>query len=159
MTPTPRDEHEQKALDDVERHGLHIVHVLEEGDLPPFSYTVGLYHTFGHPEVLVYGLPNDSAHSLLNHLASQLREGKKYVAGGTYSDLLDGFRATFRVVPLAQYREHVGWATWFNERPDFPVLQLIYPDRQGQWPWDSGASDGFRHQQMVLADARRTKES
>ena len=149
----PRDKHEQKALDDVGRYGLHIVHVLEEGDLPPFAYTVGLCHTFAHPEVLVYGLPKTTAHNLLNHLADQLRKGRKYAAGEICDDLVEGYRVTFRIVPHAKYREHLGWAAGFNERPDFPALQLIYPDRQGQWPWDEGASAAFRHQQLVLADA------
>ena len=150
--PKPRDKHEQKAMDDVERYGLHIVHVLEDGDLPPFAYTVGLCHTFSHPEILVYGLPKTTAHNLLNHLADQLRKGKEFAAGEIYDDLIGNYRVTFRKVPQSQYRDHLGWAAWFNERPDFPALQLIYPDREGQWPWDKGASEGFRHQQVVLAD-------
>jgi hypothetical protein len=151
--PTPRDQHEQKAVDDVQRYGLHIVHVLAEGDLPPFAYTVGLYRTFGHPEILIYGLPKDGAHRLLNHLADNLRAGKRYTVGETSDDLLDGYVCTFRLVPPAHYREHLGWASWFNESPEFPTFQLVYPDREGRWPWQDGVSEGFRRNQPVLADA------
>jgi len=151
--PEPKDEHEQKALDDVQRYGLHIVNVLEEGTLPSFAYTVGLFHTFQHPEVLVYGLPQDRAHRILNDLADNLRAGRRYVAGGVYEDLLERYSCTFRLIPPSHYREHLGWASWFNETPDFPALQLIYPDKEGRWPWQDGASDGFRHHQLVLADS------
>jgi len=151
--PEPRDKHEQNALDDVQRYGLHIVNVLEEGKLPGFAYTVGLYRTFQHPEVLVYGLSQDRAHQILNDLADNLRAGKRYVAGGTFDDLLEGYSCTFRVVPRPHYREHLGWASWFNETIDFPALQLIYPDNEGRWPWQDEASDGFRRHQLVLADA------
>jgi hypothetical protein len=151
--PEARDNHEQKALDDVQHYGLHVVNVLEEGDLPPFTYSVGLCHTFKHPEVLIYGLPRDRAHRILNDLADELRAGKRYLAGGVYDDLIEGYRCTFRVIPQSQYREHLGWALWFNEHPDFPALQFIYPDREGRWPWEDGVSEEFRRYQLVLADA------
>ena len=147
-----RDKHEQKAIDDVRQHGLHIVHVLAEGELPEFSYTVGLYHTFEHPEVLLYGLPREGAHRILNDLADNLRTGQRYIAGETYSDLLKGYRCTFRTIPVGQYL-HLGWAVWFNEGPEFPAVQLVYPDRDGRWPWQDGVTDDFRRHQVVLADA------
>ena len=151
--PKARDEHEQKVLDDVQRYGLHIVNVLDEGDIPGFAYTVGLHHTFRHPEILVYGLPQKSAHGILNDLADNLRAGKRYVAGGTYDDLVEGYSCTFRVVPAVHYPEHLGWAFWFNETIDFPTLQLVYPDKEGRWPWQEGVSEGFRRRQIVLADS------
>jgi hypothetical protein len=147
--PEARDHHEQKALDDVQLHGLHIVNVLEDGKLPGFAYTVGLYRTFQHPEVLVYGLPQERAHQILNDLADNLRAGQRYVAGGAYEDLLERYPCTFRLVPPAHYGEHLGWAAWFNETNDFPALQLIYPDKEGRWAvagrcigWLSASSAG-----------------
>ena len=151
--PRARDKHEQKAVDDVQRYGLHIVNVLEEGDFPGFAYTVGVYRTFEHAEILIYGLRKDRAHQILNDLADNLRAGKRYVAGETYDDLLEGLSCTFRIIPQTHYGEHLGWATWFNETIDYPAVQLIYPDREGRWPWQDGVSEGFRRHQLVLADA------
>jgi len=34
------DAAEQKALEDIERYGCHILHVMAQGELPPFSYTL-----------------------------------------------------------------------------------------------------------------------
>ena len=51
------DKHELKAIEDIRKHGVHILHVFDdEGKKPDFSYTVGLWHTHGHPEVLISGL-------------------------------------------------------------------------------------------------------
>lgn len=36
------DPAEKKARADIERFGCHVVHVLAEGDLPAFSYSVGI---------------------------------------------------------------------------------------------------------------------
>ncbi len=33
---------------------------------------------------------------------------------------------------------------------DVPVLQLVYPDKQGRWPWDADVREGFRDSQPVL---------
>lgn len=52
-----KDEHERKALADVQQHGWHVLKVMEDNEGPAFAYTVGLYHSFGHPELIVVGLP------------------------------------------------------------------------------------------------------
>ena len=150
--PQPLNPAEQKVLDDVEQYGLHVVNVLAEGDLPEFSYTIGLYKNFNHPEVLVYGLPRNRAHPLLNDVGDEVRAGKKYLAGQTYDDFLEGYRCTFRTIPVTQYPEYLGWASWFYDHGPFPSLQLVYPDREGRWPWQEGVSEGFRSCQLILAD-------
>jgi uncharacterized protein DUF4262 len=47
----PLDDHERKAVADVKKHGWHVLKVLEDDRGPAFAYTVGLYHSFGHPEL------------------------------------------------------------------------------------------------------------
>ena len=36
------DEYEQKALDDIEKHGCHVLHVMEEDNYPRFTYSIGI---------------------------------------------------------------------------------------------------------------------
>ena len=36
------DQHEKKALKDIEDYGCHILHVLEEDDYPAFTYSIGI---------------------------------------------------------------------------------------------------------------------
>lgn len=40
--------------------------MLPEDDQPGWAYTVGLSQTFEHPELILFGLPLDVAHVLLN---------------------------------------------------------------------------------------------
>jgi hypothetical protein len=47
--PEPKDEHERKAVTDVQNHGWHDVKVMGDAEGPAFAYTIGLYHSFGHP--------------------------------------------------------------------------------------------------------------
>jgi hypothetical protein len=53
----PKDDHERKALADVQNHGWHVLKVMEDDRGPAFAYTVGLYHSFRHPELIIVGLP------------------------------------------------------------------------------------------------------
>ena len=42
---------------------------------PQFSYTVGLFATFGNPEVVIFGLANDVAMAILNDIGSDVAKG------------------------------------------------------------------------------------
>ena len=37
------DQYEEKALKDIEQYGCHILHVMEEGEYPGFSYSIRSY--------------------------------------------------------------------------------------------------------------------
>src|SRR6185503_14718031 len=62
------------------------------------------------------------------------------------------YDVTFRRVPEYQYGAYLGWGMRFYAHDSFPVLQMIYPDREGRWPWQDGVSPGIRALQPVLAD-------
>lgn len=134
-------------------YGWHVVKVLEDSRDPPFAYTVGLFQTFGHAEILVIGLPHPVAHVLLNDVGAAARAGRRFQVGRRYAELLVGYECTFREVPRRGYPSYLGRALWFYGRTTFPALQLVYPDRHGRWPWQEGVSPEFRARQPVIANA------
>lgn len=142
---------DQKLLDDVEEYGVHIVHVAEDDDgAPGFSFTVGLWETFQQPEVLVFGLAEEVAHDLLNALADEAAEDRKFLAGTRHDDVLVGYPVRFLDVPKARYDDYLGSAVWAYEGDGFPCVQLVWPDKQGRWPWEPGVREGFADAQPVL---------
>lgn len=141
---------EARCVADVERYGLHVIKVGAEDDSPAFAYTVGLYHTFAHPEVIILGLDLDVMHELLNGVAVELRGGARFTPGAVSDAFLEGYDVTFRAVPERQYRPYLGWANWFNEGLAYPTLQMVYPDREHRWPWEPGVAEDFRRNQPVL---------
>ena len=141
---------EAQCVADVERYGLHVIKVLGADDEPDFAYSVGLFRTFDHPEVIILGLRLETMHRLLNDVAGELRTGRRFAAGDVSDGFLDDYDVAFRTVPERQYRPYLGWATWFNDGLQYPALQLVYPDRERRWPWEPGVDEGFRRQQPVL---------
>jgi hypothetical protein len=153
MPPQPENEGDRKLLADVATYGWHVMNVLEAKDSPPFSYTIGLHHSYSHPELIILGLPDEVAHPTLNIAGEAIKTGKRYLVGELYDEFLESYKTTFRAVPLRQYPPYLGFARWFYDGDTFPALQLVYPDRFGRWPWNPEVSAGFLQAQPVLADA------
>jgi len=151
--PTPESAGDRKLLDDIATYGWHVMNVFEAKDSPPFSYTIGLQHSYGHPELIILGLPDNVAHPTLNIAGEAIKKGRRYLAGEVSDEFLEGYGITFRAVPLRHYPPFLGLARWFYEGDTFSTLQLVYPDRSGRWPWDPTVSAGFRDAQPVLAEA------
>lgn len=75
------DRFEQKALDDIRDHGLHIIGVAEDDEAPGFAYSIGLFENYAHPEIIIIGLKQDLAQLLLNNMAFDIKEGKTFAPG------------------------------------------------------------------------------
>lgn len=141
---------EQKALADIDQYGCHVIHVCAEGDLPPFSYSVGIQRSSGRPEVVIIGLKQTIAHFAVNEYNSRGQAGETFTPGELYSGFLEGFDVTFERVEREFYREYFGWDLWLYGGADFEVLQLVWPTTEGVWPWQAGASEWFRDWQPLL---------
>ncbi len=137
---------------DIATYGWHVVKVLEDDEGPGFAFTIGLYQRFEHPELIVFGLPPDTMHLMLNGAGEAVRAGQTYTAGRSYGDILEGYNCTFRPVPRRHYEAYLGYARWYYDGDGFPALQLIWPDREHRYPWTAPADAWIRTGQPVLAD-------
>ncbi len=141
---------QQEVLADVDEQGVHVVHVPRDGgEGPSYSYTVGLWESFQQPEVVVFGMPEDVAQDLLDALADDASEGRVFQAGERHDGLLVGYPVRFFAVPPALKASHFDVIAWAYEGADVPVVQLVWPDKQGRWPWDADVRDGFAEAQPV----------
>src|SRR5262249_36214154 len=84
------NDRERRVLRNVEDHGCHIAFIRENAGLPGFAYSIGLYHNFRHPEIILFGLEIEVMTRTINQLAQQIRTGKMYDAGFDYPEVLDG---------------------------------------------------------------------
>ena len=149
------DAPEQRVIDDVSKYGWHCVNIMAEGDEAPFSFTVGLFHTYKHPELIIFGLPSEVAHGVLNLAVEAAQRGKPIDLSAPTDELLEGYPCVFVPVPEAEYHEHVGFCRWYYEGNGFPLYQIVWPSRAGQFPWHPEATAAFRAAQPVLGYAPR----
>ncbi len=137
---------------DIATYGWHVIKVLEDDEGPAFAFTIGLWQRFQHPELIVFGLPLETMHQMLNGAGAAVGAGRPYAAGQSYDDILEGYSCTFRPVPRRHYDAYLGSAQWYYEGDDFPALQLIWPDREQRYPWAAPSDAWIRTAQPVLAD-------
>lgn len=146
-----KNDSERKVLADVEEFGWHCVHIHTEHGLPEFTFTVGLYRSFTHPELIIFGLPSTTAHRILSIAADAVRSGAPLDLSKPTDALLNSYTCCFAEVPKDQYYEHVGCARWYYEGDDFPLYQVVWPSKSGLFPWHPDATESFRAAQPVLA--------
>lgn len=147
--PLPANAFEQRIVDDVARFGWHVVLVrrFHEDDRPAasvgtlataayaanFSYTVGLRHTFAHPEIVLVG-DWQYSRDLLNVAGDLVKEGSRFAPGDLTGEVLEGLEVRFASVDEAARLDCLTFADWAARRRPFAALQLLLPDAEGRWP-------------------------
>jgi hypothetical protein len=144
------DKSEQKLVDNVAVHGWHCIHILAEGEHVAYSFTVGLFHSYGHPELIIFGLAREVAHDILTIAADAARSGSPIDLTQPTDAFLKNGHCEFAKVPASAYREHVGSALWYYETKPFPLYQIVWPSKTGNFPWEPEVSAAFREAQPVI---------
>jgi len=150
------DVSDQQVLDDVAEHGWHVMNVLELPEAPGWAYSIGLYQTFGHPEVVVFGLNSDLMHRMINYVGEDIRSGKRFEDGKQYPELIEAYSCIFKTVNVRWYQPFLGYANWFYKGTEYPALQCIWPDKKSLYPWDANFNPSWLYAQPLLfrADAK-----
>jgi hypothetical protein len=121
--------------------------VLIVGGEMEFAYTIGLWHTFRRPEVVMFGLEGEGMHYWLNTCVERGRERGWPAEGEEFAGVLDGFPVQLRPVHVSWHDALFGAAWRFYQQTAVPVLQLVWPDSNGVWPWQEGATASSRTRQ------------
>jgi hypothetical protein len=142
---------EQKILRDVAEFGWHVALIPEDDQGPPFGYTIGLFKTFGHPEIVVVGLTDpEMLHRFLNTLGEEVKCARRFTDGDSTPGIIERFEVRFALVPRSVYAEHFGYASWYYKGQNYPVLQCLWPDAQGKFPAEPGFDPVLRRLQPAL---------
>ncbi|HET9139624.1 DUF4262 domain-containing protein [Actinophytocola sp.] len=112
-----------------------------------FAYTVGLWHTFGRPEVAMFGLDGPDMQGWLNACVHRGRDEGWPEDGVEFTGVIDGFATRLRRVDPSWNDALFGTAYRFYRGWFPPVDQLVWPDRDGRWPWDERATVTCRRRQ------------
>src|SRR5262245_61632670 len=130
---------DQQVVSDVEKVGWHVVLVSSDEMTHGFAFTIGLFHTYQHPEVILFGLPHKVAVAVLNLIGTSVKSGHRLQAGDRSDEFLEGYSCAFVDFPRTSYHDFLGYAKWYYKGEEFPALQCVWPDREGRFPWDLGA--------------------
>jgi hypothetical protein len=149
------DDDEQRVIDDVQRHGWHVVGIEEDAEGPGFAYSIGMQHTLNHPEIIVFGLKNAKIMmQIINVIGDEVRKGEAFEDWHERDQILDGYSCIFRTAPAEAYPDYLGCAMWFYRPDSFSVLQCVWPDMQHRYPWHPDCDRDVIKRQPILNQIR-----
>lgn len=133
----PFEEYDQKLMDIVHEYGWAVQYVMADKDHPSFSYTVGM-STFNAPELLIFGIPADTARNILNDMGAAVRDGKRFKSGDRTTEFLaNGMELAF--IQVDDSTQDLTMANrMFIAAAPVPALQVVWPDKGGRYPWELG---------------------
>src|SRR6185312_13110219 len=158
--------------------GFALRHVLASEHEPAFSYTVGLSAPGScRPEILISGLSVEARVAWLLEIGFQIQGppplatrrqmarvqgvalealtfppgGAVFQPGKRYDDLAEsGLPLCFAEIAPEHYESHRGQAIVFHRTTAFPVLQLIWSDPHGAFPWEEAYESPLHLAQRLL---------
>lgn len=132
---------ERRLVLEVAEKGFSVVHQ------PGSCYTVGLWKTHQHPELILFGLPAERGQKLLQqavaHLPLQLQQET--------AKLTDEYNLLPTLVKLEHHREFLSYNRWFYRGDHFQAWQLTWPDPDHRFPDDPQHREKFRLLQPSLS--------
>ncbi len=141
---------DNRTASDIEKFGLSVIIIEATDYLPSFAYSIGLWQKFKHPEIICFGLRNQTLHSIINDAAELVKSGQTIEPNKVYNELFENSKAEFINVDARNLDNYFGTAIEFYNSKEFPALQLIWTDREDKFPWETGFEIEFIYKQPLL---------
>ena len=158
--PTMNTEKEHKCISkdelvvqtraNIDKYGLQVIMVSGSGYSPSFAYSIGLFKTYNHPEIIVFGLPDKLGHEIINDVAELIRNGETIGTYTNYDNIFKNSRAEFLPVDDRNINDYFGAALNYYDKTKFPAVQLVWTDRNNKFPWEDNFEEKFLHDQPLL---------
>jgi hypothetical protein len=141
---------ENQLSTDIEKFGWTVMLFEATDYLPTFAYTVGLWKSYNHPEIISFGLTTNTLHLILNDAGEMIKSGKTIEVGKNYDDFFENSNTQFLNVDIRNTADYFGQAINFYDSNDFPAIQLVWTDRNNKFPWDNNFETEFEFRQPLL---------
>ena len=139
-----------RTKSNIEKFGLQVIMVNATDYSPSFAYSIGLYETYKHPEIICFGLPNDLGHGIINDVAALIKNGEQIRPLKNYDNIFKNSRSEFLKVDERNIDDYFAAALNFYQTTKFPALQLVWTDRNDKFPWEENFEEKFLYDQPLL---------
>jgi Domain of unknown function (DUF4262) len=148
--PLTPDEFMGNVKNIITQHGWCVLSVFSNEGLPDFSYTVGLWETYQHPEILVLGFKQDLAHPVLNEVGELIKAGQVLKTAQPYHDVIDEYPVQFLNIDQRNIPDYLRVCCNIYGEGKFPAMQLVWPDKASKFPWEEDFNERLRNIQVLL---------
>lgn len=131
-------------------HGYHLTYVFGDATDMPFCYSAGLWRTWNHPELIVFGLNGDDSTAVLTALAAEIRDGRTFEDGQIDDETFNRRIAFVAVTDNGYEKAEIPITVMYYEGWAFRMLQVVTPDDEGLFPWEPGCDPAVTAGQPLL---------
>ncbi|MFJ4848661.1 MULTISPECIES: DUF4262 domain-containing protein [unclassified Streptomyces] len=137
---TELDPRTRATVNAIHQHGWQVMMVPADDRGPGWAYTIGLWHNHRMPGLAMFGLDIRLMQTVLNDLGQRAVEGHSLGADQKRDDAAS-VPVVLKTVDYRWYKAFFGAAIGYYTKPPFPFLQVVWPNRDGTYPWQSGGED------------------
>ena len=135
----------------IQTYGLQIRSIDATDYSPSFSYSIGLFERYQHPEIICFGLSPQISNTIINHIAQVIQSGEVITLDAYYFDVFfENRHCQFLPVNPLNIADYFGIAQCYYQDQVFPAIQLIWTDRHDKFPWEDDFEDVFLYTQPLL---------
>lgn len=144
------DAHMAWIVAQVSAIGWAVPGVAIDGAAPPWAYSVGLWASYGTPDLAAFGRPLRQLGAIVNSLATRIADGASVSVGDEFDDACPSrlavrdIHVSWRMIPM------FGASDQFHGYVRPPMLQVVWADRGGAFPWEPRFEPGFAGAQPML---------
>lgn len=117
---------------------------------PSFAYTAGLTKSYGHPEIIMFGLSLKTMHLIVNDIGEFIKSGNLIKIEVVYSEFTSSGKTKFIPVDTRNISDYFGQAINFYGDVNFDAIQLVWTEGNNLFPWDISFNEDFRKKQPLL---------
>ncbi len=135
----------EEVIEKVSKHGWTAVSVFHGHNTPAFTYSVGFTETFGGPEIVILGIPVETARSLISGIAQQMKskELRFPKSDTTMSGVIQDYEVSIRHIPEEQVSEIAKYAHAYAFPDTIQLLQVVLPDPSGKLPGNPACDPAY----------------
>jgi hypothetical protein len=122
--------------------------------MPGYAYTIGLNESFSFPDIVIFGLAPVAVKGLIDLVIEQVTSGVEIPRDVPLVGLLDNeLRCVFSTVDVVASAHLFTTGVKWNRGKVGDMLQLVWPDRNGWLPFESGFDASMRLAQPAIGTA------
>ena len=141
----------EKTLCHIRENGVGIISVAGDDRSLGWTYSTGLFDTYGQPEIILTGFPAGLAQFIVNEVGRHYLDGKRMeVNQRTEGFIGNNIDVIFKPVAKVWVNRLMLRTLWYYGNDDFPVLQCICPDFQNRFPWEEDFDISWKDRQALL---------
>jgi len=141
----------EKIAKDIEKFGWHSLFVFDpEGEKANFHYTVGIEESYGHPEIIIFGLSQESGHGILTDLIEDIKSENSFEPNKKLGDVIGGdFDVMFKPVKDPRNIEYLAGAENYYKK-QFRAYVMLWPDKNNILPTEKACQITIQNEALEI---------